>query len=69
MLVFGVAMVVGIALLSVWHPASVSTAVVIVLLGATAVVALAMLVLARQNHPNVPPEPPKGGLEREKPDR
>jgi len=60
MLAFGVAMVAGMAFLSVWHPASVSTAVVIALLGATAVVSLAMLLRARQRNPREPSEPPEG---------
>ena len=60
MLAFGVAMAAGMALLSVWHPATVSTAVVIVLLGLTATVSLAMLLRARQNHPPEPPEAPEG---------
>ena len=58
MLAFGVAMVAGLALLSVWHPASVSTAVVIVLLSATAAVALALLLRARRNHSTELPQPP-----------
>jgi hypothetical protein len=56
MLAFGVAMVVGMALLSIWHPASVSTAVVMAVLGGAAVVSLAILLRARQNHPTDPPE-------------
>lgn len=58
MLAFGVAMVAGLALMSVWHPASVSTIVVIVLLGATAAVALATLPRSRPNHSSELPEPP-----------
>jgi hypothetical protein len=60
MLVFGIALVVGIAALSAWHPPSVSTAIVIGLLSATAVVAIAMLVLARRDPENIPPESAEG---------
>ena len=60
MLVFGIALVAGIAVLSVWHPPSVSKAVVIVLLGATAIVAIAMLLLASRDPEDPPPESAEG---------
>jgi len=53
-------MVAGLVFLPFGILRSVGTAVVIVLLGATAVVALVMLLLARRNHPNVSPEQPEG---------
>lgn len=58
MLAFGVAMVVGLALMSVWHPASVSIVVVMVVLGATAAIALVMLVRSRRDHSTDLSEPP-----------
>jgi len=60
MLAFGGAMVVGMAVLSVWHPATVSTSVVMVVLGGAAVVSVAMLLRARRNQTPKPPEPPEG---------
>jgi len=51
MFAFGVAIVVGMALMSIWHPASVSTAVVLVVLGGAAVVSLAILLRARRTRP------------------
>ena len=58
MLAFGVAMVVGMAVMWVWHPATVSTSVVMVVLGAVAVVSFAMLLRGRRNQIPKPPERP-----------
>jgi len=60
MFAFGVAMVVGMGVVSVWHPASVSTSVVMVVLSGVAIVCLAMLLRARRNQTPKPPEQPEG---------
>ena len=60
MFAFGVATVVGMAVLSVWRPATVSTSVVMVVLGGAAVVSLAMLLRSRHTKTLHPPEPPEG---------
>jgi len=60
MLAFGMAMVVGMGVVSVWHPATVSTSVVMVVLCGAAIVSLAMLLWTRRNQTPKPPEPPEG---------
>lgn len=58
MAAFGVAMIAGMLLVSVWHPAGISVTVAIAILIAVALVSAVMLVRSRQDRQ--PPESPEG---------
>jgi hypothetical protein len=61
MVAFGTAMVVGMVVMEIWNPPPISTATAILVLGASAVVSVALLVWARRKAAtDQPPEPPEG---------
>lgn len=58
MAAFGVAMIVGLLLVGIWHPPGISVTAAIAILIAVAIVSVVMLVRSRQHRQ--PPDPPEG---------